>query len=145
MGLDYSNTVYAVVFAEFARPCTINPIVSQPSGAAYGNRCIWHSDMLDFMSEAGALVSDQRTSIDIREEEYPIIPQQGDQVTIPPDLGGEGAAKGTFEVTDVSSNGGGETTLMLKKIELSAPTPPTAPGVPVNVPTVPLYALKSKY
>jgi len=62
----------------------------------------------------GSIYSDQQTILDIRDAEYPVTPMAGDQVTIPFDC--NGAAVGTFEILDTDEDGGGLTTLSLRKV-----------------------------
>lgn len=115
MGIDYSTLIYKQCFTMYARPVTITPVVSQPGGPAYTNRGIFHTTELDVGAEDGSLVMDQRTELDIREFEYGVLPQQGDLVTIPADTGAMGAL-GSFEIIGAWTNGGGQTTLNLRKI-----------------------------
>jgi hypothetical protein len=68
--------------------------------------------------EDGSIFSDQQTILDIRTSEFGTLPVQRDLVAIPaepisglPDLG-------TFEITNVFHNGGGEVTLELKQLEM---------------------------
>ena len=136
MGLNFSTSVYLPAFDMFARYATFTPVVSQGAGAAsYLARVIWHDGQQTVPLEDGSYLQDQRKYIDILAAEFGIPPQQGDQVNIGPD--GGVPAEGDFEITNVTENGGGETSLDLKKIETAVPTPPTTPGVPVDVSTGP--------
>jgi hypothetical protein len=122
MGVDFANNLYVLCQSEFGRPIEVFPYVSQPGAASYPGRGIWNSDGIEFPADAGALVSDQRTICDILEQEFPIMPKQGDQISFP--LDPNGPAMGPFEITDLWTNAGGETTLALKLIKAAAPTPP---------------------
>jgi hypothetical protein len=119
MGLDMSTAVYLPNFEVFARPVVITPIVSQPAGVAYDARGILGTQDTGVPAEDGSIISDQQTILDILEAEFPTLPRQRDRVMIPAD--GTVPAAGLFEVVDTSSNGGGETTLIIRKIELPAP------------------------
>jgi len=61
----------------------------------------------------------QETSLDILESDFAdagrALPQQFERVNIPQDGPGGMIAEGDFEVTTVTRNGGGETTLILRK------------------------------
>jgi hypothetical protein len=110
MGLNYSTMVYLPNYDMFARPVMFVPTF----GAPYGNRGIWHSGATNVQADDGSIFSDQGTSLDIREVEFTApLPMQGDHVIIGPD--GDVPAEGEFVITDVSRNGGGETTLVLSK------------------------------
>jgi hypothetical protein len=62
-----------------------------------------------------SIYSDQKTILDIRESEFPLIPLRGDRVVIPADC--NGVNQGEWEIIDSDTNGGGETTLTLRKWE----------------------------
>jgi hypothetical protein len=116
MGIDFSTTVYLPNFTVFARQVTITPKVSQPGAGPYSARGIYDTEEIDVAAEDGSVVTDHRTILDIREVDFLVLPQQGDEVFIPPDTGAMGAL-GDHEVINVFHNGGGETTLQLRKIE----------------------------
>lgn len=105
MGIDFSTAVLVPNYNLFGRPV----MFSFGSG-----RGIYSTVGIEIPAEDGSLISDQRTILDIREAEFATIPAQGDRLTIPAD--GNVPAAGDFEVTDVWSDGGGETTLALRKI-----------------------------
>jgi len=116
MGIDISANVYAPNFDFWSREITITPVASQPGGAAYSARGIYDTRGTMVQTEQGlAILSDQETILDIREREFPVKPVQGDMIDIPPD-GTVTEGVGLYEVTDSSDNGGGETTLVLRKI-----------------------------
>jgi len=119
MVINYPLLVYKVVYDTFARPVTIFPVASQPGEPPYGARGIFDTDNLDVMAEDGSVVSDQRTILDIREGEFEVLPLQLDRVSIPASSGLEDL--GEFEVTDTDTNGGGETTLTLRKLRVPRP------------------------
>jgi hypothetical protein len=116
MAVNFSTDLYAAEQDTFGRPVTITPIASQPSQGSYQNRGIYDSGGMNIMLEDGSVFSDQYTILDIRAEEYPVPPQQEDQINIPYDPASGLQAVGDFEVTNVIDNGGGELTLELKKI-----------------------------
>jgi hypothetical protein len=119
MAVDFSSLVYLPNFDLWARSVTITPIASQPGAPAYTNRGIYSTRAVDVPSEIGAIISDQETILDIREIEYSVLPAQGDLIDIPQE--GNIPAAGMFEVTDASTNGGGETTLAIRRWEAPAP------------------------
>lgn len=110
MAIDFPSLVYSPGYDIFARPATYTPKVGLP----FGGRGIFNTVALDVMAEDGTILSDQKTIFDILETEYPVMPVQNDQVYIPasdgmPELG-------NYEIIDASTNGGGETTLTLRKV-----------------------------
>jgi hypothetical protein len=123
MGLDFSTLVYLPTQDFFGREIIITPINSNPGAPAYTVRGIYDSGPVDIMGEAGLMMSDNETTLDIRDNEFfdigQPIPIQGDLITIPAD--GNVPAAGDFEVTDADPNGGGETTLAIRKWEPPAP------------------------
>jgi hypothetical protein len=73
------------------------------------------------MAENGSIISDQRTFLDIKEDEFAVIPRQGDLINIPAEASSGLPALGDFEIVDTSNDGGGETTLTLRKIVATKP------------------------
>jgi hypothetical protein len=114
MPIDFSNEVYAVAFNVFGRPITVLPIVSQPGAASFGGVGIFDSRETDVLAEDGSLFSDSKTILDIRIEDFPMLPMQGDIVDVS-DM--PGAPGGQFEIADLAGigNAGGEITLTLKR------------------------------
>lgn len=119
MGVNFSNEVLLHGFNMFSVGITITPVKSQPGQAAYGNRGIYDTRPNDVMAEDGSIISDQQTILDIRESEFTVLPIQGDLVNIPVDC--NGAPLGNYEIMDADTNGGGETTLLLRKIVTEKP------------------------
>jgi hypothetical protein len=101
--------VYTPNFIQFARP-----VIFTTGG--FTSRGIYNTEKLDVIAEDGALVSSQRTILDILDAEFTALPQQRDLLTIPADDAGN-PAEGDFEVVDVFRNGGGETTLVIRQIQ----------------------------
>lgn len=120
MALDFSTLVYLPNFDTFARSIIITPLASQPGAPAYMARGIFGTRALDVQAEDGSIVSDQETIIDILEAEFPVLPEQLDRINIPADPDA-GQALGDWEITDASTNGGGETTLIIRKIKRAMP------------------------
>jgi hypothetical protein len=112
MPVDFSAQVYLPCFDTFARAITVN-------GAPA--RGIFDTISIDVVAIDGSIISEQRTILDVRDNEFTIVPVQGDQLTIPAD--GTLPDAGAWEVIDTSRNGGGETTLTLRKIMTAKPTP----------------------
>jgi hypothetical protein len=122
MAVDFSAIVYLAGQDLFGRAIIVTPIKSNPGGSAYTLRGIWTTRDIEISTNVGgfdgmAMVSDQQTIIDIRDREFIdsgyAIPIQGDLIEVP----AEGAipAEGIFEITDTDANGGGETTLTVRK------------------------------
>lgn len=116
MAINYSNMVYEHAQNTFSRPVTFTPQVGSP----FTGRGIMDIDPIDVLAEDGSIISETRVVLDIRDDEYTVQPKQGDRV----DVGGDPSgipAQGAFEIIDSDPNGGGETTLTLRKI---VPTKP---------------------
>lgn len=121
MALDFSTLVYLPNYDTFARSVTITPLASQPGAPAYVARGIYDTRPVDVAGMDGVITSDQQTILDVREAEFTVVPEQLDRVYIGPDADA-GAALGEFEVVDCESNGGGETTLIIRKIMVARPS-----------------------
>ena len=124
MGVDYSSFILLPNFDFWSRPVTFYPLVSGGVNISpYVTRGIYRSGDTQYYGDGSVALSDQKTELDIRDEEFAVLPRQGDRVFIgvDTDFGGMQNSPGMFEVTDRSNNGGGETTLTLKKIETATP------------------------
>ena len=116
MSVNFSTLVYGPNYDLWARPITVRPIASRPGLGPYTARAIYHSDELSVPMEDGSIFSDQKTYIDVRDVEFTVLPEQNDLIDIPIDPGSGEPAVGSFQVTNVSNNGGGETSLTLRKL-----------------------------
>jgi hypothetical protein len=114
-----STLVYLPCQDLFGRPVTITPIASQPGAPAYSARGIYGTRALDVMGLDASIISEQQTILDIRDDEFAVLPAQFDLVNIP--ATDSVPAEGDFEIKDASRNGGGETTLVIRKLETAAP------------------------
>jgi len=121
VAVNFSTLVYLPNYDTFARAVTITPLASQPGMPAYTARGIYDTRPIDVQALDGSIISDQQTILDIREAEFSVLPQQLDRVFIGSDADA-GPALGDFEVVDADSNGGGETTLVLRKIVTAKPS-----------------------
>lgn len=115
MAINFSQQVHLHTYDTFARPVTFTPKV----GLAFSGRGIYTTEELDVLSEDNSIFSDQKTILDIRDEEFTILPIQKDQLSIPTHIGMPDL--GSFEILDTKANGGGETTLYLRKLVVSKP------------------------
>lgn len=120
MAINFSQDLYLKCWDTFARPCTVTPLVSQPGAPAYDNRCYFDTKETDVLTEDMAIFSDSKTFIDIRMDEFAVLPMQGDQVVIPFHAGVPG---GTYEVLDLSGKGnaGGIITMTLRELVTAKP------------------------
>lgn|SRR4029077_6754796 len=109
MGVNFSLLVYDPNYEVFAVPVTFVML----AGGSFVGRGIFDTRALNIMAEDNSIYSDQQTILDIREAEFGVMPQQRDHVIIPADC--NGVDQGEWEIIDTSSNGGGETTLVLRK------------------------------
>jgi hypothetical protein len=114
LALNYSLQVYKIVLDTLSRPVTIFPVASQPGEPPYDSRGIFDTRDINVEAQDGSIISDQRTILDIREAEFEVLPLQLDRVAIPAIAGSEDL--GEYEVTDTDTNGGGLTTLTLRKL-----------------------------
>jgi len=119
MAIDFSKQVYIPAFNTFARPVVFTPVASQPGQSAYTNRGIYSTQALDVAAEDNSIFSDQITVLDIVEEEFPVIPLQGDTLSIPAYL--TLPSLGDFEIIDAATNGGGQTSFSLRKLVTAKP------------------------
>jgi hypothetical protein len=103
----------------FGRPIDVTPSASQPGAASYRARGYLGTGPWNISAEDSSVISDQTTFLDVRDIEFAVVPQQGDRIDIPPD--GTVPAAGMFEVVDGSSDGGGLTTLTIRKFEDARP------------------------
>jgi hypothetical protein len=119
MAISFSDEVLLHGFNTFAVGINVTPAKSQPGQPAYPNRGIFDTRPIDIMGEDCSVISEQQTILDIREKEFTVLPIQGDLVNIPVDCNDE--PLGDYEVMDADTNGGGETTLVLRKIVSEQP------------------------
>jgi hypothetical protein len=115
--IDFATNVYAKCQDTFGGPVLITPVKSQPGQPAYSARGIYGTEAIDIIAEDGSIISDQRTILDILETEYKVLPVHGDYVFLAKgNFANQLKEDTTFEIIDDDSNGGGETTLTLRKI-----------------------------
>jgi hypothetical protein len=143
MGLDMSLLVKSVAMDSFARPIDVTPTASSPGADAYRTRGIWHQDDNDFMAEDGSIVTDHKVSVDILESEFPVLPRQGDKITIPAD--DTVPAEGTFTVLSVHSDGGGMMNVVLSEFITTIPANPLPEGLSLRGSFVPLPRQRGKF
>ena len=122
MAINFSTLVYLPNYDMFARSITVTPLASQPGMPAYTARGIFDTRPIDVQAEDGSILSDSQTIIDIRDEEFASLPEQLDRVYVPPDKEAGNIGVGEYEITDTEGNGGGETTLVLRKVTMSRPS-----------------------
>jgi hypothetical protein len=122
MALDFSTLVYLPNMDTFARPITVTPLASQPGAPAYASRGIFDTRPVDVAGMDGSITSDQQTILDVRDAEFSFVPEQLDRIYIGVDADAGEIGVGEYEVVDTESNGGGLTTLIIRKIMLSRPS-----------------------
>ncbi len=121
MAINFSTLVYLPNYDTFARGISVTPLASQPGMPAYTARGIYDTRPLDIQAMDGSIISDSQTILDVRDAEFTKVPEQLDRIYIGPDADA-GPALGEFEVHDTEANGGGETTLILRKIVVAKPS-----------------------
>jgi hypothetical protein len=120
VAVNFSTLVKLPCQDMFAVPVTVSPFASQPGAPAYAARGIFITGPLDVPLVDGSILSDQQTILDARDAEFAVTPpMQGDRINIPFDC--NGAPLGEFEVIDASKDGGGLTTLTLRRVESAKP------------------------
>jgi hypothetical protein len=119
MAVNFSTMVKLPAQDMFSVPITVTPVASQPGAPAYSRRGIFNTGAVDVPMTDGSVFSDQQTILDVRDAEFTVVPMQGDLISIPFDC--NGAPLGNFEVTDADKDGGGQTTLSLRKYEAANP------------------------
>ena len=121
MAIDFSTLVYLPNMDTFARGIMVTPLASQPGFPSYEARGIFDTRPVDVQGMDGSIISDQQSILDVRDVEFTVVPEQLDRIYIPADANA-GAALGDWEVTDTESNGGGLTTLVIRKIITAKPS-----------------------
>jgi len=121
MAINFSTLVYLPNYDTFARGITVTPLASQPGSPSYSARGIYDTRPIDVAGMDGSFISDQQTILDVRDAEFSVVPAQLDRIHIGADADA-GPALGDFEVVDCESNGGGETTLILRKLMTARPS-----------------------
>lgn len=119
MAMNFGTQVYNPNFNVWARPVTFTPSISQPAHPAYTGRGIYGTEPIDILAEGTSSFADTRTILDIIEQEFAVLPMQGDTLLI--DAIADLPAIGSFEVIETSSNGGGEMTLDLRRLMVTKP------------------------
>lgn len=122
MAVNFSDLVYLPNFDMFARSITVTPLASQPGVPAYGARGIYDTRPIDVQAEDGSIVSDAQTILDVRDVEFAVLPAQLDLINIPVDSEAGPIGAGDYEIINVMGNGGGETTLVIRKVLASKPS-----------------------
>ena len=116
MAVNFALMPYLPQFEFWGRTIVVTPTF----GAPYTARGIYDTRSLAVETDLGmAVMADQETIVDILEFEFAVLPRQGDVIDIPAYQGIPAA--GQFEVVSTSTNGGGETTLVVRKLETPAP------------------------
>ncbi|SRR6266581_4457494 len=119
MAVNFGTQVYNPTFNVFARPVTFTPLVSQPGQPAYTARGVYGTEPIDVLADGTSSFSDTRTILDIIEQEFTVLPMQGDTLLI--GASADLPAIGSFEVIETKGNGGGETTLDLRRLMVHKP------------------------
>ena len=110
MAVNLDVLLQSPIFDFWAVPVTFMP----NGGASFIGRGILDTYAVDVQALDGSIFTDQRTILDIRESEFATLPKQNDQLNIPVDC--NNVPKGTYQVIDATTNGGGQTTLTIRKL-----------------------------
>jgi hypothetical protein len=120
MAINFSQQLYIHAQDTYSRAVVFTPKASQPNGPAYTARGILEQEAIDVAGLDNSIISEMRIILDIRDAEFAVQPLQGDLVDIPADSSGL-PLEGQFEVIDSDQNGGGETTLTLRRMVQAKP------------------------
>jgi hypothetical protein len=115
MAVNMDVLLQIPTFDFWAIKVTFSPLASQPGQPTYPGRGILNTYSIEVAALDGSIYSEQRTILDIRESEFPTMPQQNDHVIIPRDS--NNVPKGEYQIIDAVSNGGGQTMLTIRKYE----------------------------
>lgn len=107
MGVDFSSLVLAPAMQVFGRDITVDPVASRPGVAPYAARGVFSSKPVDVQLQDGSIMSDQQTTVGIRNAEFVVVPGQGDRITI---------AGTVYFVDDVDDDGQGGSMIALRKV-----------------------------
>lgn len=118
MAINFSTAVYLPCQETFGRPITVVPLASRPGTKPYVSRGHYDTRAVEVLTGDGPL-ADQETVLYIREVEFEVVPAQRDQIYLSAFAGLPEV--GLFEVTNAITNGGGETTLTVRKIMRPSP------------------------
>ena len=119
MPINFSEQLYKKAQDTYSRVAVFTPVSSQPGGSQFTARGILEQEAIDVIGLDNSIISEARIILDIRDAEFAVQPLQGDLVDIPADSGLP--AEGQFEVIDSDQNGGGESTLTLRRIVQAKP------------------------
>lgn len=119
--LDFNVMVVLPVQNMFSRPIQITPFGSQPGKPAYSKRGVYITQPVDVATEGEVVFSDQRTAVDIRMSEYPVLPKERDWLFIPAHMSMPSA--GPFEIQDVDTYYDGRARLTLRAVHVDEPRP----------------------
>jgi hypothetical protein len=121
MAINFSENLFKFAMDVFSRPITVTPLVSQPGAPAYAARGYMDEKATDILTEDGGIFSDSQIYLDIRIEEFAVLPMQGDRIDM---VYHEGVRGGSFEVLDLSGKGnaGGMINITLRALEPAKPT-----------------------
>jgi len=112
--IDFSTLVLEPAMATFGRVVTIDPLDSQPGKPPYDARAVYSSRQIDVMSQDGAVLSDQQTTLGIRLADFEVPPKPRDKCTVD-------QVDGTFIIDDQHFDGQGGATLTLRKVSPDYP------------------------
>ena len=119
--MDFDRLVLNPCQNSFGKPLTIDPLASIPGASPYTARGIWTVKVVDVILDDGSQLTTRTLEIDVRLSELPILPMQGDQITIIADVQSEfvGVQIGSpilFQVDDVRIDSGGAAKLLVKRV-----------------------------
>jgi hypothetical protein len=119
--MNFDTLVLNACQNSFGKPLTINPLASIPGAPPYLARGIWTVRVVDVILDDGSQLTTRTLEIDVRLSELPVLPMQGDQITIVADIQSEffGLSIGSpllLQVDDARLDSGGAAKLIVKRV-----------------------------
>lgn len=122
--IDFSQLVLAPCMTVFGAPITVTPTKSQPLGAPYAARGVWHVENVNLVTEDGGNFSNRSIKLGIRMADFAVTPAQGDWITTQASALPLAYWQGDvdpnssidFEIDDQNPDGQGGTSLTLKRV-----------------------------
>jgi hypothetical protein len=119
--MNFDALVLGPAQNSFSKPLTISPLASIPGTTPYVARGIWTVRVVDVILDDGSQLTTRTLEIDVRLSELPVLPMQGDQITIVADVQSEfsGVSIGSpilLQIDDVRLDSGGAAKLLVKRV-----------------------------
>ena len=119
--MNFDSLVLLPCQNSFSKVLTINPLASIPGAVPYAARGIWTVKVVDIILDDGGQLTTRTLEIDLRLSELPVLPMQGDQITLIADVQSEffGVPLGSsllLQIDDVRLDSGGAAKMIMKRV-----------------------------